>query len=58
MSYFINNFNKIDLSYTQETDLCQVDIDEINEGFSQDKNFLYNRKGEAIKIRFPPRSRN
>lgn len=49
MSYF-NNFKKSQLNYQNDIQNVQINIDEINEGVSQSKEFFYNRDGESIKI--------
>jgi CMP-N-acetylneuraminate monooxygenase len=47
---FFKNFKKHKLSYITEAKNVQVNIDEIIEGPSQNIEFLFYRKGEAIKI--------
>ena len=49
MSFF-NSFEVERLSYTETLNATEVNIDEINEGISQDANFLFYRSNGHIKI--------
>lgn len=46
----LNSFQQEKLSYSSEQVVTEVNIDLINEGYSQDANFLFVRKGDTIKI--------
>jgi CMP-N-acetylneuraminate monooxygenase len=50
MINFLENFNFLPLSYKAYQSEVKKNIDQIQEGKSQDENFLYFRCGEKIKI--------
>ncbi len=49
MSFF-DSFKKSNLTYKTNNLIIEQNIDEINEGFSQNENFLFYRDNELIKI--------
>tara|TARA_Y100000589_G_scaffold317364_1_gene343361 strand:- start:1191 stop:2864 length:1674 start_codon:yes stop_codon:yes gene_type:complete len=47
---FFNNFKKSDLTYHVISSLEEINIDEINQGISQNEHYLFYRDKELIKI--------
>jgi len=46
----LNDFIEESLSYSNVTDDLDINIDLINDGFSQDENFIFEREGGLIKV--------
>tara|TARA_B100000575_G_scaffold259286_1_gene231435 strand:+ start:558 stop:815 length:258 start_codon:yes stop_codon:yes gene_type:complete len=49
MSFF-DSFHKSNLTYDTNSVIIEENIDEINEGFTKNENFLFYRDNELIKI--------
>ena len=47
---FFDSFKKSNLTYSTKSLSREINIDEINEGISQNDNFLFFRENELIKI--------